>query len=836
MHGITSGVTATTFEPSGTVPRWQMALFLTRFATSGGLTLGSGADQGFTDISGHSAEIQTAINQIKQLGVTTGTTATTYSPDSNVTREQMAMFVERLLGSMSPGTGACSGLASAQANVCTAVSGVTNINILSSADADVANWNYTDIDSGSVTYEGHNAIVEIYHLGVTGDAATSLTFRPTADLTRAEMATWMKNALDHTNARPEGLWMQVDKPSGFGAQATILHISHRDASRNPVTGTLVDVFDDLVTTTTNTPAFSAAGACNTGNTRDIGGATECAVAIGDASTNVLGNVEVAGGSIADVAAGTTVNYYAWTGAIGASYNNLTAPGKTVSSTASQAAASMKLTESLGTNTQLDGTDTTAKKVRYGQTVTVTGQLVDGTASAANVAQANVAYSITEQVARNVDAGNGTTTHGNTDVLQSAKTTTGVTDANGSFTYTVTVADPAAALTNRDIVTLTVTSSPAAVYAGTAGTTMLFSFDDDASYNAKVGLALNTNAQTGLNLAAGGRARTASATVYDQYGVVRAGQTVTFEHVPTDGNATTNSFTNDVTRVSDSTGVATLGWTDVQTETTAETVWAWVDSSTNVGARGDAGEPEASSVYYRLEATPTSGTEVDAASGSAIGTSFTATTANDDRVTFGGAHSIAEGGGIAITTAPLTTADSPANGGLAAGTMLYALNVAGSGGTENATMNFSLTRGGARFDITNSSGTLGTNTAGVAQALETWNGSDVLFEIVRWDDANNTLTIREQVAASGADNAFDYFNFTYEADDQFMTSGDNQAQLPALGLTPSATTLAGFELALKGKTTLASGYTLGGTNVGDIFQLVAANHGDNPGVSIIHLGQ
>ena len=77
MHGITQGVTATTYEPSGTVPRWQMALFLTRMATSASLTLGSGADQGFTDISGYAADIQTAINQIKQLGVTTGTTATT---------------------------------------------------------------------------------------------------------------------------------------------------------------------------------------------------------------------------------------------------------------------------------------------------------------------------------------------------------------------------------------------------------------------------------------------------------------------------------------------------------------------------------------------------------------------------------------------------------------------------------------------------------------------------------------------------------------------------------------------------------------------------------------
>ena len=104
-YGITTGVTATTYEPSANVPRWQMALYLTRTASVAGSTLGSGADQGFTDISGYSAAIQTAINQLKQLGVTTGTTATTYSPDDNVTREQMAMFVERLLARTGVGVG-----------------------------------------------------------------------------------------------------------------------------------------------------------------------------------------------------------------------------------------------------------------------------------------------------------------------------------------------------------------------------------------------------------------------------------------------------------------------------------------------------------------------------------------------------------------------------------------------------------------------------------------------------------------------------------------------------------------------------------------------------------
>ncbi|SVD26998.1 uncharacterized protein METZ01_LOCUS379852, partial [marine metagenome] len=61
MYGITTGVTATTYEPTASVPRWQMALYLTRMAGPTQVTLGTGADQGFTDISGKSAEIQTAI-------------------------------------------------------------------------------------------------------------------------------------------------------------------------------------------------------------------------------------------------------------------------------------------------------------------------------------------------------------------------------------------------------------------------------------------------------------------------------------------------------------------------------------------------------------------------------------------------------------------------------------------------------------------------------------------------------------------------------------------------------------------------------------------------------
>jgi hypothetical protein len=92
---ITTGTTSTTYGPNDSVTRWQMALFLTRFVHASGVALPSGESQGFTDIGSLSAEAQLAINQVKQLGITTGTSATTYAPDQPVTREQMASFLIR---------------------------------------------------------------------------------------------------------------------------------------------------------------------------------------------------------------------------------------------------------------------------------------------------------------------------------------------------------------------------------------------------------------------------------------------------------------------------------------------------------------------------------------------------------------------------------------------------------------------------------------------------------------------------------------------------------------------------------------------------------------------
>ena len=87
---ITTGCTATTFCPSATVRRDQMASFLAR-----AFALPATATDFFTDDAGSIHEVN--INRLAASGITTGCTATTYCPSDEVTRGQMAAFLHRAL-------------------------------------------------------------------------------------------------------------------------------------------------------------------------------------------------------------------------------------------------------------------------------------------------------------------------------------------------------------------------------------------------------------------------------------------------------------------------------------------------------------------------------------------------------------------------------------------------------------------------------------------------------------------------------------------------------------------------------------------------------------------
>ena len=101
---ITRGTSPTTFSPNALVNRSQMALFLHRFLLRadvgpGGVRAGSVRpdDTVFSDIGGLSSTANNAIRVLFEMGVTAGTSATTYSPSSIVTRAQMAVFIARML-------------------------------------------------------------------------------------------------------------------------------------------------------------------------------------------------------------------------------------------------------------------------------------------------------------------------------------------------------------------------------------------------------------------------------------------------------------------------------------------------------------------------------------------------------------------------------------------------------------------------------------------------------------------------------------------------------------------------------------------------------------------
>jgi len=613
--GITTGVTATTYEPNSSIPRWQMALYLTRMLNKASFTLGSGADQGFTDISGESAAIQTAINQLKQAGVTTGTTATTYSPDDNVTREQMAMFLNRALNLITAGVGGQSD-----------GTGVTTVNGAGTG------YNYTDIDSGSVTFEGHNSIVEMYSLQVPGHAKTITTFGPSVDISRDEMATWITNALAHTNARPEGLWVQTADASstpGFGDMNNDLHITHRDASHAPIVGTLVDVFADK--TAASSDPFTAAGACVKAYTVELGNTgTECAVDLGDTSTNAIGNLAVTvNGTGAEATNGTTWTYWAHTGAVGTAYDN-DSPSNSASLSSSTSATATVCTDNTSVYAAIDS-DMGGDLVPYGTTVTITCQLK--TALLAAVAMPLSPITITDTMAQNTDDGAGIDGDGGgANATASIVTTVLYTDATGAATYSYTAADPgttAATVTNRTEHTVVATPT-----IGSA-TTFNTQFDDNPAVATST--TMTEGSTYGLGVAVTGVDRVHTVTVRDQYANGVASQTVTFTSDSTSGTtAVTEAFTQSVTRVTDSSGVATFGYTDVQTAT------AKVVTTASAAGTG-------TSTFYRIDAlTPDfAENENSTTDGTVIATNFNIAAGSTGLVTFNSTHSLAAGDEIIV---------------------------------------------------------------------------------------------------------------------------------------------------------------------------------------------
>jgi hypothetical protein len=90
--GIARGRTATSYAPKAAVTRAQMASFVARLIEAGGGMLPHPSPQGFTDLAGAGPHAD-RIDQLAAVGVVRGRTATSYAPQAEVSRAQMATFL-----------------------------------------------------------------------------------------------------------------------------------------------------------------------------------------------------------------------------------------------------------------------------------------------------------------------------------------------------------------------------------------------------------------------------------------------------------------------------------------------------------------------------------------------------------------------------------------------------------------------------------------------------------------------------------------------------------------------------------------------------------------------
>ena len=151
--GITTGTSATTFSPETSCTRAQMVTFLWRAA---GSPAPKATTTAFTDLD-KSAYYYDAVLWAVEQGITTGTSATTFSPNATVTRGQTVTFLYRFAGQP-------------------AVSGSSS---------------FTDVNSSDY-YAA--AVQWAKEQGITS-GTTDTTFSPTSDCTRGQIVTFLYRQL-----------------------------------------------------------------------------------------------------------------------------------------------------------------------------------------------------------------------------------------------------------------------------------------------------------------------------------------------------------------------------------------------------------------------------------------------------------------------------------------------------------------------------------------------------------------------------------------------------------------------------------------------------------------
>lgn len=90
-RGIINGMNDNTFAPNNNITR---AEFITLLAKMDNINVNNHKAQNFTDVPAN-AWFNPYVDWAAKNGITSGTTATTFAPNDNITREQMAVMIER---------------------------------------------------------------------------------------------------------------------------------------------------------------------------------------------------------------------------------------------------------------------------------------------------------------------------------------------------------------------------------------------------------------------------------------------------------------------------------------------------------------------------------------------------------------------------------------------------------------------------------------------------------------------------------------------------------------------------------------------------------------------
>ena len=272
---------------------------------------------GFEDVADLDDERQDAINCIAYYGVTVGKTRTTYDPDSDVTRSQMALFLYRAaraagvdftltaddpvamfsdIGDLGDvrleairglyGKGIMTGrniggqtaVGSPSSETFAPYEPINRAematylrNFVRAASPDlfdsdgelegVETLDRFDDARQTTTAATSDAIAEVYELGVT-IGRTRSTFDPAGTVRRSNMALFLARTLAHTTARPAGLSVQQD--------GTMLIVSLRDRRFQPVDTRHTEFVDVFVADVDDADdAFNSDGSCDTDLVREV---------------------------------------------------------------------------------------------------------------------------------------------------------------------------------------------------------------------------------------------------------------------------------------------------------------------------------------------------------------------------------------------------------------------------------------------------------------------------------------------------------------------------------------------------------------------------------------